>query len=230
MKRYILLLLALVALLPSSVQAQSEYRSESIYNNVAHYVAQEHATRPVAPTLPINLEKPNDLRVGISSPGLFPILVMELATDHDMANPVDSMSDLLAEYRYYWGEELLSPLFTLEYSRGINEWFGLGVKASVISKWRNRYHVYTDEKVDGWHTTFLSFVVNARFSWLRRDVVQMYSSLGLGVGYMIGRDRFNTPFFDATYVGLSVGRGFYGYFEFGGGQSGVFRAGIGTRF
>jgi len=37
-------------------------------------------------------------------------------------------------------------------------------------------------------------------------------------------------FYDATWVGLSVGEKVYGYFEFGGGASGVARAGMGVRF
>lgn len=230
MRRYFILIAALVALLPSYVVAQNDYQSETIYNNVAQYVQQEQATNYVSPNLSINITKPNDLRVGISFPGLFQILLMDVWTDVEPSTTVDSMSDVLAQYRYYWGREMLSPVFTLEYTRGVNEWFGLGVKASALSKWRNRYHVYTDEKIDSWNSTFLIFSVNARFSWLRRDVVQMYSSLGLGVAYMMGRDSFTSPYYDVTYVGLSVGRGFFGYFELGGGQSGVFRAGIGTRF
>ena len=73
-------------------------------------------------------------------------------------------------------------------------------------------------------------MVNARFQWLNRDIVKMYSSLGLGAMTAFGLVKESFFFYDATWVGLAVGEKVYGYFEFGGGASGVARAGMGVRF
>ena len=76
----------------------------------------------------------------------------------------------------------------------------------------------------------------ARFAWLRRQNIQFYSTVGVGYSYAIcelnsGRRISKQALaYDATIIGMSVGRKFFGYLELGIGSRGIGRAGIGYRF
>ena len=74
-------------------------------------------------------------------------------------------------------------------------------------------------------------IVNFRFEYLRRDVVQLYS--GIGVGATERHDESYVvalPMIDVTYLGVTVGRNIYGFAELGGGINGCIRVGMGYKF
>ena len=104
------------------------------------------------------------------------------------------------------------------------------IAAEDFSMYRNRTHAHTGQRHGRVSLTVINAMVNARFQWLNRDIVKMYSSLGLGAMTAFGLVKESFFFYDATWVGLAVGEKVYGYFEFGGGASGVARAGLGVRF
>lgn len=74
-----------------------------------------------------------------------------------------------------------------------------------------------------------------RFAWVRRGIVQLYSGLGFGLAFSHsdspkGRDYNVDSSFDFTFIGISVGRDLFGYFDISGGSRGVISFGIGYRF
>ena len=74
-------------------------------------------------------------------------------------------------------------------------------------------------------------MANFRFEYLRRECVQLYSGCAVGAGVRFTDSKIlPTLMVDWTYIGISFGRKFFGYTEFGGGVSGFLRAGIGGRF
>jgi len=76
-------------------------------------------------------------------------------------------------------------------------------------------------------------VPQCRFNWLRRDLVKMYSSIG--VGFLAGQDMYDEflilPVGQVSPVGIEVGRKVFGFCELGIGMlyTGA-KAGIGFRF
>lgn len=223
--RKLLLLLAL--LLPVSLVAQEVEAIQSepaeIQTTTVRYIGESY--KDYTPTL-----YRHDLRVGLGATGLSQLFYLDTTFDANFPSDNETMSDILAHYRFNYGELRLTPVISLEYSYAVNNWFAIGVKGSYVSMYRTRTHAHTGERHGRVAISALNAMVNARFQWLNRDIVKMYSSLGLGAMTAFGLAQETFFFYDATWVGLSVGEKVYGYFEFGGGASGVARAGLGVRF
>lgn len=223
--RKLLLLLAL--LLPMSLVAQEVEAMQSepaeIQTTTVRYIGESY--KDYTPTL-----YRHDLRVGLGATGLSLLFYLDTTFDANFPSDNETMSDILAHYRFNYGELRLTPVISLEYSYAVNDWFAIGVKGSYVSMYRTRTHAHTGERHGRVAISAVNAMVNARFQWLNRDIVKMYSSLGLGAMTAFGLAQETFFFYDATWVGLSVGEKVYGYFEFGGGASGVARAGLGVRF
>ena len=127
----------------------------------------------------------------------------------------------------------------LDYGYWVKEWFSIGVSATWVMGVSNIYDRMTRERLDTRHQDFVNIMPNMRFAWLRRGVVQLYSSFGLGVGierYDMAQNlsvsNYNTDIycaFDFKFFGLSVGRKWFGFAELGYGSRGVFNFGFGCR-
>lgn len=223
--RKLLLLLAL--LLPVSLVAQEVEAMQSepaeIQTTTVRYIGESY--KDYTPTL-----YRHDLRVGLGATGLSLLFYLDTTFDANFPSDNETMSDILAHYRFNYGELRLTPVISLEYSYAVNNWFAIGVKGSYVSMYRTRTHAHTGERHGRVAISAVNAMVNARFQWLNRDIVKMYSSLGLGAMTAFGLAQETFFFYDATWVGLSVGEKVYGYFEFGGGASGIARAGLGVRF
>ena len=176
----------------------------------------------------------DNIRIGIGAPSLLQMRFLEgpdsRISDEQRAYN-NTLSGKFADYRYYETPTYYVPPITIEYSHYVNRWFSLGGKMAFSALYSRYRHIATDEllRTDGSYTVGL--IVNARFDYLRRKVVQLYSSIGFGLA---ARFAYNngivSPMYDMTLFGIMVGKDFYGYFEFGGGISGLARIGIGYRF
>jgi len=225
--RKLLLLLALltpVSLVAQEVEAIQSEPAE-IQTTTVRYIGESYNSRDYAPTL-----YRHDIRVGLGATGLSLLFYLDTTFDANFPSDNETMSDILAHYRFNYGELRLTPVISLEYSYAVNDWFAIGVKGSYVSMYRTRTHAHTGERHGRVAISAVNAMVNARFQWLNRDIVKMYSSLGLGAMTAFGLAQETFFFYDATWIGLSVGEKVYGYFEFGGGASGVARAGLGVRF
>lgn len=92
---------------------------------------------------------------------------------------------------------------------------------------RGRVYTYTSHNI--------SVMPTVRFAWLRRGIVQLYSGVGLGLTIAhteeVSTQRTNLDVaYDVTFIGISVGRDFFGYFDLGAGSRGVLSVGVGYRF
>lgn len=142
-----------------------------------------------------------------------------------------SLSNQLADSRYYWSTERAFTGITIEYSRRIKSWFAIGAKGVVSFNTRAKRHIGTNELLYRDNTLLAAALLNMRFDWFCRKTVTMYTSIGIGL--MTHTDYYETyvlPMYDAAWVGITVGRRLYGYAEFGGGIGGLFRVGMGYRF
>ena len=126
--------------------------------------------------------------------------------------------------------------FNLDYGYWVKDWLYVGMSliwSGGFSKGINRDNEYQQVTFNYNCMTALPMV---RFAWLRRQNVQFYSAVGVGYNYAIyetnsgRRDTEHALAYDATLIGMSVGRKFFGYLELGIGSRGIGRAGIGYRF
>ena len=98
--------------------------------------------------------------------------------------------------------------------------------------WKDVYSCQTDKKLgreNGWTATVMP---QARFSWVRKEIVKLYSSVGVGVraGEFDGRDDALIAA-QLVPIGINVGGRVFGFAELGFGTlyvGGMF--GVGYRF
>lgn len=231
--KYIKLALALIittiaTLSISELQAQEQ---SAIVPDITTSRAYE---RNVTNRLTDTIRWRDNIRISIGSPSLLQMRFLEGPDTHtsdEQQTYNNTLSGKFASYRYYETPTYYVPPITIEYSHYIRKWFSLGGKATFAALYSRHKHVATDEllRTNGNYTVGL--IVNARFDYLRRNSVQLYSSIGFGLAARFAYNQgIVSPMYDMTLFGIMVGRDFYGYFEFGGGISGLCRAGIGYRF
>lgn len=176
----------------------------------------------------------HNIRIGIGTTSLVATALFEDGLYEGIDNDYFwrlGLSDQLENQRYVAGPETHLPCLYAEYAYQVRPWLSIGGKSSIDAMWRAIYDTRTGLRVGNRDRYVVSAIANFRFDWLRRTNAQLYSSIGLGLAMRIEqRNNLLVPMFDATFIGLSVGRGFYCFWELGGGISGIARAGIGIRF
>lgn len=176
----------------------------------------------------------HNLNIGIGTPSLVnTALIRDGLVIGDAYEPwmPDNLSDEIHANRHYWGKEYVIYSINAEYLYTVKPWLSLGAKCNFGALWRNEYNGDTYDITGRQRSYNAAAIFNIHFGWLRRNVVELYSAIGVGLAARIERhDGIIVPMFDATFIGLSVGRRVYGFVELGGGISGVARAGIGVRF
>lgn len=128
--------------------------------------------------------------------------------------------------------------FTLngDFGYWVKDWLYVGGTLSWTGGFEHTYRISDNRRVETQSYNQLSIMPTVRFAWLRRGIVQLYSGIGLGISTLI-YNKFNaTPYarpdiaYDLTFVGIAVGRDWFGYADFGVGTRGVVSVGFGHRF
>ena len=127
--------------------------------------------------------------------------------------------------------------FTLGFEGGswIKEWLYVGGAAVYTGGFRTIRQAPHNKRVGSFNFSSYTIMPTLRFAWVRSGIVQLYSGLGLGIGVAhydkLGSLNWRAGIaYDLTFVGISVGRKFFGYCDLGIGSRGIFSAGIGYRF
>ena len=148
-----------------------------------------------------------------------------------------SVGDIYSEYA---GPVYSTGILSAELNVRIRKWFAVGAQVNFDGLWSRLHSSETGSKCGVRRGVVFSVLPYARFIYIDRPVVRLYSAVGAGftsgqieAGY--GRDSYvyasRYPAFQVTPVGVAVGRRIYGLFELGIGTvyTGC-RAGIGFRF
>ena len=220
-----------------SAQAQETHNIEQLSKSVSAYTAAriDSFTETKAALEQQNspsLKYDNSLQVGVGLPGWIYIPLLYLSTDESKIPPIDNFGYRLRNAKYYDTALRSSPVMSIGYQHNINHWLALGCKGTVALKSKARRNVVTNEVLTRYSYVVASALVDIHFSWFHRDVVSMYSSVGVGFMSLIN-NKYHTatfPMIDLTWIGIQVGKRVYGYAEFGGGVGGFFRGGVGVRF
>ena len=113
------------------------------------------------------------------------------------------------------------------------DWFTFAVTLSGNLIWQGNMDAVTNERLKTSTSLMFQIVPQARFNWVRRDLVKMYSSIGLGaiIGYDLDQEFGLLPTFQINPIGIEVGRKVFGFCECGLGMmylGGM--VGVGYRF
>lgn len=235
MRRYRFLALLLATLVVGTAHAQEVVSDQLIYNRVTGFMetnghSEEYIVTPSKNIQTVRFE--HDIRLSYGAPGLISMALLDrlsFGCGCDIG-PQDLPSQI-KNLRTYDGPRYMLANIGLIYSKQLRPWFALGAKGTFAATWQNTYDIFTNEKLYDNNCYLTSIMLESRFSWLRREKVELYSSIALGIVARI--ERMNggiAPIFDATLFGFSFGRALYGFVEIGGGIGGSARVGIGYRF
>lgn len=182
-------------------------------------------------------EKGSELRL---SWGVLPLDRPTLYPDDIYGYPgyVDDryIAGYLESTRYYLGAGRLTGAVNLTYSYRFRRWFELSGILTYSGYDRAGYDKMTGNLAFRTGIHNVSLMPYARFVWVYREWVRMYSGVGAGLGFSTTRDIRGTLdtdmclAFSVTPVGIMVGRDFYGLAELSFGTTGLLSFGVGYRF
>ena len=228
------MVLAVALMLSTATMAQERVDEKLVYDRITGYMTTESEVEklPVEPSKNIqDVRWEHDLSLWYGAPGL----VSELLLGNQVFGDADygplAFGQSLHELRTYTGPIYQLTTLGLSYSKSLQPWLALGAKATFGAAWQNVYDTYTDELLYNNNVYNIAALFDVRFNWLRRTNVEMYSSVALGL--LAHAERANggiAPMADVAFVGIKVGRGFYGFVEVGAGVGGSVRGGLGFRF
>lgn len=139
--------------------------------------------------------------------------------------------------RTHRGPVRTSGVWTLAYAYRFARWFDLGLSLGHYGEYSSSYSNEDGSFVGRNRIHSISVMPVARFTWLNRRLVRMYSSVGCGAVICWGRRNHDfsaiderSVAFQFTPVGIAVGRSLFGFAEAGLGTQGSLTVGIGYRF
>lgn len=220
MKQWKLLLVAL--LLSEAVSAQVS--STKVYDEQSNTVT-------ITRVVPKRVDK-HELRLAVGSISLASEMFLDTnvlgVTTYDYYEPTfGSLRENVNYTDKYNTKSLFWGVYSLSYAYHFRHWFQFGGTAYLGLVTGSRRDIATNELVKRNNRYVLGLMPTARFVYLYREKVQLYSAISAGVvynGYEIG------PWADLTLFGCSFGRKLFGFAELGSGLGGWGRIGIGYRF
>lgn len=137
---------------------------------------------------------------------------------------------------YYEGPEYYTGSLFAEYTFQAKRWLEVGANISYAN---NNYSIYdriTDAKLGTYSHNYVGLMLTARFNYLNKGIWRLYGQISLGAMCEITKNNLGThtwwsPNFQLTFLGVSVGKKYYGFLEFPAiGTLGFVNAGFGVRF
>ena len=218
MKRLRLLLLSL--LIVGSVSAQRRTVEHNPEDN----------TVKITRVIPKRVDM-HDFRVGVGTgsfvTGLFLDKFLMPGTEVDYENKTsDRFDQNLAQADTYLTDAYFTGVYSLSYTYHSRRWFQFGATATFAAVTQSRRNSIDNSKIEDRSDYAVAVMPTARFVYLYREKVQLYSSVSLGVVF----SEEVVPWVDFTLIGCTFGRKLFGFAELGCGIGGFGRIGIGYRF
>lgn len=176
----------------------------------------------------------HEFRIGI---GAFPINgIYESNFDYMSGQGKFATDYVNALYKMGSGYE--TGAISFGYTYRAKRWLEFGVNATFYSEYKRTFIRETGMLYKKNARNCYAIMPTVRFSWLNRDIVRLYSEVGLGLQLVdykgtIPRHRESEELILAgqiTYIGITLGRKLFVYSELGTGTRGVFIIGGGYRF
>ena len=127
--------------------------------------------------------------------------------------------------------------YGIGYAHQFNSWFAVTGKFLYEGYFNNVYTDKTKETLDyRYLTNVFTIMPGARFTYLNRKYVCLYSSVDLGMTYMKDSNSKKDPFsqvifaLNVTAFGIQAGSNVYGLAELNAGSDAIVKLGIGVNF
>ncbi len=159
----------------------------------------------------------------------------------ELNSPVFNGSDGLDHiYGNYLGKRVTSGMMSAEFNIQFKKWFALGTQLNAVTVSNSEMSAITGQEIRRFTDYTVSALAYARFTYLHKKYVKLYSSIGAGLCFThdstistdeLFRMNYMQPSFQLVPVGVTVGKRIYGTVELGLGSEYMgFRAGVGYRF
>lgn len=150
--------------------------------------------------------------------------------NYDMAVP--DYSDLDNLYGNYSGAKYMTGLISGEFNMMLSRWFTLSFGLNMNGYYFYEYNGVTSDVQAKKCGVSMAVLPQARFVYLNRKYVRMYSSAGFGFScYFLPGDNDFLPVFQVAPVGIMAGSRVFGFLEVGLGTMYCgCMAGVGFRF
>ena len=222
MHRWAWLILLLWVVLPSGALAQSfEQRDYSISSEESYSHNSYDDDKEDYRTLYWH----DDIRLSAGFPGGVSLVALQGIFVALVAESGIGINDYFSPSTTY-----IHPI-TLEYNHSLNNWIMLGAKLNFTAAYKSVHDESSGKQIGTMGNYLVGGMVNARFEYLHRESVQLYSSAALGGGIRFMPEfTIFVPMIDWSYFGVAFGKNVFGFVEIGGGMGGSLRVGIGGRF
>lgn len=145
-----------------------------------------------------------------------------------------SIGESLTNPSIYFGNYKNTGAYTISYTYRFKKWFELTGNLTYSGVLRSTYYSYNNEAAFSVSSHIITLSPTARFVWLRKKYVTLYSSVSVGLGMIVQQGKYSSNGLAAVIninpFGITVGRKVYGFFDISLGSVGLFSAGVGYRF
>lgn len=173
----------------------------------------------------------------------FGVGVLPEASSNLTAYDIDRDCGVGAEYdrtHLSVGNLYKTPSLNFSYTGRLTRWWELGFVVSYHTAYTQTFNNDSNKKVGYYADHYVHLMPTVRFVWFERNLVRMYSSLGVGLGALVGcakpnrsasakRECFVVANYEVVGLGISVGRRVFGFAEFGVATRGFINVGVGYR-
>jgi hypothetical protein len=186
---------------------------------------QEPASTP-SPTFPRH-----SLQIGIGDPTLIRLMYIN-RSGCPYYHLIDN--DWFSPDTYRGKKTTLFPI-SLSYSYSLKKWLALGGMTTYNCYFYSEYERSTRKVVGQFEKHFFAFMPTIHFTWLNKKIISLYSGGALGVAFLYTYSRGEhlwevAPAFQLTFIGIRVGKTWYGFGEYGVGVKGFLATGVGYKF
>ncbi len=132
----------------------------------------------------------------------------------------------------YMGPTYISGAYSFLYSYRFRKWFELSAALVYSGCYSSAYDKFSGEYMAPVSYHSISVMPIARFVWLNRKYIRMYSSIGLGMSVVYSEYHSALKVHAAAMInpiGMTVGDRIYGILELSLGTTGLVTAGIGFK-
>jgi len=144
---------------------------------------------------------------------------------NDAVNPSDWFNNSA-----YEGDIWSTGALSFGYRYRITKWFWLGADINYVG-----FYGYSKTNYVPYNESMFTLLPTARFSYLNRPFVTLYSQIALGYTWDLLQNGNNYDFgshigYQVTFIGVNFGKDVFGSAEIGFGFKGFVNAGIGYKF
>ena len=140
--------------------------------------------------------------------------------------------------KYYFEDKVYTQAISLSYTRELKRWFSLSINIAYSGVFQKEREKEGNMVISEYKKHRLGIIPMARFNYLNRPMIRLYSAVGYGFGIKneswsnTNRDNNNMTRVSGqiTFFGVSVGKKIFASSEIGAGGMGYLTVGGGYRF